>query len=139
MSTPFRPIPSPEKAPATSLIWSTNPFDLAAGHYFFVPQVGLNTGTFEWLSAPRPIVSPGTPFAPGNTDLQAWTRDAMLDPDWLRIGTDIVGGNTFNMAFSITGVNAVPEPSTWAMLILGFASIGFMAYRRKNKMALNAA
>jgi hypothetical protein len=36
----------------------TTPFDLAAGHYFFVPQVGLNTGTtgtFELLSAPRPI------------------------------------------------------------------------------------
>lgn len=28
-------------------------------------------------------------------------------------------------------VNAVPEPSTWAMLILGFAGIGFMTYRRK--------
>jgi hypothetical protein len=26
---------------------------------------------------------------------------------------------------------AVPEPSTWAMLILGFAGIGFMAYRRR--------
>jgi hypothetical protein len=27
---------------------------------------------------------------------------------------------------------AVPEPSTWAMMILGFAGIGFMAYRRRN-------
>jgi outer membrane lipase/esterase len=34
---------------------------------------------------------------------------------------------------------AVPEPSTWAMLILGFAGIGFMAYRRKAKPALMAA
>jgi len=34
---------------------------------------------------------------------------------------------------------AVPEPSTWAMMILGFAAIGFMAYRRKNKPALLAA
>jgi len=25
----------------------------------------------------------------------------------------------------------VPEPSTWAMMILGFAGVGFMAYRRK--------
>jgi hypothetical protein len=25
----------------------------------------------------------------------------------------------------------VPEPSTWAMMILGFAAVGFMAYRRK--------
>jgi hypothetical protein len=28
-------------------------------------------------------------------------------------------------------INGVPEPSTWAMMILGFAGIGFMAYRRK--------
>ena len=34
---------------------------------------------------------------------------------------------------------SVPEPSTWAMMILGFAGIGFVTYRRKNKMALNAA
>ncbi len=29
-------------------------------------------------------------------------------------------------------VQAVPEPSTWAMMILGFMGVGFMAYRRKN-------
>ena len=28
--------------------------------------------------------------------------------------------------------SAVPEPSTWAMMILGFAGVGFMAYRRKS-------
>jgi PEP-CTERM motif len=28
-------------------------------------------------------------------------------------------------------VNAVPEPSTWAMMILGFLSIGVIAYRKK--------
>jgi len=27
---------------------------------------------------------------------------------------------------------AVPEPSTWAMVILGFAGVGFMAYRRRS-------
>ena len=31
---------------------------------------------------------------------------------------------------------AVPEPSTWAMLIIGFAGIGFMAYRRKEQFRL---
>ena len=42
--------------------------------------------------------------------------------------------------FEISGLApAVPEPSTWAMMILGFAGVGFMAYRRKNKMALNAS
>jgi hypothetical protein len=31
-------------------------------------------------------------------------------------------------------VAAVPEPSSWAMMILGFAGVGFMAYRRKAKL-----
>jgi hypothetical protein len=49
------------------------PFDLAAGHYFFVPQVQLDNGDFLWLSAARPIGAFGsTPFA---GDLQTWIRD----------------------------------------------------------------
>ena|SRR6202012_1494622 len=40
----------------------------------------------------------------------------------------------------VTVSAAVPEPSTWAMLILGFASIGFMAYRRRRStLALRVA
>jgi hypothetical protein len=79
------------------------PFDLPADHYFFVPQVLLqgHASNFLWLSAPRPIEAPGTPFLP---DLQSWIRNADLDPDWLRIGADIVGGTTFNASFSLSGV-----------------------------------
>jgi hypothetical protein len=33
-------------------------------------------------------------------------------------------------------IAAVPEPSTWAMLLIGFAGIWFAAYRRKSKPAL---
>jgi len=36
-------------------------------------------------------------------------------------------------------VTAVPEPSTWAMLILGFAGIGVLAYRRRSRPAVMAA
>jgi hypothetical protein len=43
------------------------------------------------------------------------------------------------ISFFTAEVSAVPEPSTWAMMILGFAGIGFMAYRRKNAMSVNAA
>jgi hypothetical protein len=49
-------------------------------------------------------------------------------------------GNTGNIGalappgFPPPGVNgSVPEPSTWAMMILGFFGIGLMAYRRKSK------
>jgi len=79
------------------------PIDLPPGHYFFVPQVTLASGNFLWLSSARPIVDPGTQFTP---DLQAWVRTGRLAPDWLRVGTDIVGGNpapTFNMSFLLEG------------------------------------
>lgn len=37
-------------------------------------------------------------------------------------------------SFSVTNVtSAVPEPSTWAMMILGFCGVGFMAYRKKQQ------
>jgi hypothetical protein len=32
---------------------------------------------------------------------------------------------------------SVPEPSTWAMMLLGFAGLGFMAYYKKKNAALN--
>lgn len=35
-------------------------------------------------------------------------------------------------------VSAVPEPSTWAMMILGFAGIGFLTYRRRQTAAIAA-
>jgi hypothetical protein len=42
------------------------------------------------------------------------------------------GGGSFTFS-STTVVTPVPEPSTWAMMILGFVGLGFMAYRRKDK------
>jgi hypothetical protein len=112
----------------------STPFDLPGDHYFFVPQVLLNNGgDFFWLSASRPISGPGTtPFPPGVTDLQAWTRDAALDPDWLRVGTDIVGGATpptFNTAFSLDGT-VVPEPTTEITMLAGLLLIG-LGWRRQ--------
>jgi PEP-CTERM motif len=108
----------------------TSPFLLPADHYFFVPQVQLSSGNFYWLSTARP-----GPIFVG--DLQSWIRNTNLDPDWLRIGTDIVGGTTpptFNAAFSLDGqtVPSVPEPGTLALLGLGIASLGFSRRRKSN-------
>jgi hypothetical protein len=106
------------------------PLTLGADHVFFRPEVNLGSaGDFLWLSAPKPIVAPGTPFSP---DLQTWTRTdgaGALAPDWSRIGTDITNEGPFNAAFSLTGL-VVPEASTWAMMLLGFAGLGYAAFRR---------
>jgi PEP-CTERM motif len=54
-------------------------------------------------------------------------------------GTYVYTYDTGLAADSLTvQIGAVPEPSTWAMMILGFAGVGFMAYRRTAKPALIA-
>jgi choice-of-anchor C domain-containing protein len=45
----------------------------------------------------------------------------------------------FGPALDDVSVTAVPEPSTWAMMILGFLSVGFAAYRRKAKPSFRIA
>ena len=101
----------------------TNQFSLPAGHYFFVPQVDVSSGDFFWLSTAAPPLFTG--------DLQAWIRNANLDPDWLRQGTDIVGGGVsapkFNESFSVNGV--LPDSGSTALL---FASAtGVLVYLRR--------
>ena len=114
------------------------PFLLPPDHYFFVPQVEVTTasGEFMWLSSVRPIVAPGTPFAP---DLQSWTRDDnnTIAPDWLRVGTDIVGGvtpPTFNAAFTLTGT-VIPEPTEASLLAAGLIALAWR-FRRNRSSAL---
>lgn len=60
-------------------------------------------------------------LALGSYSLQVFYAD--------RARTDAVFG------LDLTGatVSGVPEASTWAMMVLGFAGVGFIAYRRKNK------
>src|SRR5262245_46829540 len=84
----------------------TNPIVLPSGQYFFRPEVLLTSGDFRYLSSLRPNPG-GTALKPY---LQAWIRNSRLAPDWLRIGTDIIGG-AFNMAFSLTGAT-VPDVGT---------------------------
>jgi hypothetical protein len=74
-------------------------------------------------------------------------RDAMgLNTGYgaeLGVSTFVAGGYTLADSqgsigadyTSFVAVSGVPEPSTWAMMLLGFAGLGFLAYRRKSKPA----
>jgi len=97
--------------------------------------------TFPALNGGNPVVD-----APGPTGFVATTVNvnnpgaAGLYAFTLQYG-ECCGGAA-NLDFTVNGldpVSAVPEPSTWAMLIVGFAAVGFMARRRKSKPALMTA
>lgn len=65
---------------------------------------------------------------------------ATIDPMFSLSPDDAVN---FHLVYSpglVTDISSpVPEPSTWAMMLAGFAGVGFIAYRRKSKPALLAA
>ncbi len=108
---------------------------LEAGQYFFVPRVAFDEpgpngdiAEFYWLSSAKPIDASGTPF---DGDLQSWIRDEDLQPDWLRVGTDVIGAGAFNAAFTLDGetVDAdVPLPAPVALMTLGL--LGFTLRKR---------
>ena len=47
--------------------------------------------------------------------------------------------NPYGPVIGDVSISAVPEASTWAMMILGFLGIGSVAYRRKSGAALRVA
>jgi hypothetical protein len=111
------------------------PFVLGADHVFFRPEVDLGSaGDFLWLSAPKPIVPPGTPF---NPDLQTWIRNdgpGALGPDWSRIGTDITMQGPFNASFSLSGT-VVPVPGSATLAGIGLATLAGWHWRRRRKIS----
>lgn len=54
-------------------------------------------------------------------------------------GTGAIANGDFHFRITPPLVTGIPEPSTWAMMILGFFGVGFMAYRRKSQASLRLA
>jgi hypothetical protein len=121
------------------LFQSITPVTLAAGNYYLM---GYGPTTYLWEHNSYIDSSNPDTFNTGGGLVSfveaAWSGGS--DPAGTLPGNTFGPGNpdffsSANMQFS-----AVPEISTWAMLLLGFAGLGFMTYRRKqNGPALQAA
>ena len=124
------------------------PSNSPPGYYTFEIATGANGLPTSWH-----IYSNSIPTLLGAETCNHPPFCSRDDTEVLPIGgTDPNGGENFNdpgkwrivddedqNSYRHHHVSAVPEPSTWAMMILGFAGIGFTAYRRKNKAASMAA
>jgi hypothetical protein len=59
--------------------------------------------------------------------------DHIFDPG----GNGVIGNYYLSVLFpegaNLVQISAVPEPSTWAMLLLGFVGISFVSYKRSRK------
>jgi hypothetical protein len=100
---------------------------------------GANQNTPSVTNVSNPSALPGTPnfflsFYDENDKLGArnGTTGIIAFDDGGGRGAD---GDYDDLVVRFT-VTAVPEPTTWAMMLLGFAGIGLLAYRRKSKLAL---
>lgn len=97
-------------------------YDITSNRVSFGDVFGFVT-TNPPASIVAPFFTPGEQLAFGPITALLLLGEATVGP----------GGN---VRFSATGdpiaIASVPEPSTWAMIVLGFAGIGFVAYRRKD-------
>jgi PEP-CTERM motif len=59
--------------------------------------------------------------------------------NWAAAGGGIVLRGLGSSRFIPTGVSSVPEPSTWAMILVGFAGLGFVSYRASRRGAARLA
>ncbi len=62
-------------------------------------------------------------------------NNLVIDGSAYTYGPDIQPAFVFDLFFNLPDgfvITGIPEPSTWAMLLIGFASIGFITYRRRS-------
>jgi hypothetical protein len=93
-------------------------------------KITSTAGTFDFTVASLGI-SPGNgnqAFAQYVTFTTSGPSETILSAAFSSPGNDAFEVANFQVA-------AVPEASTWAMMVLGFFGVGIMAYRRKTKSA----
>ena len=80
------------------------------------------------------VIGPVAASANCGADCQGFGGSAILTAGNYYLDLTGTGGGSAGYGGTLsTSVSAVPEPSTWAMMILGFFGVGFMAYRRRNQ------
>jgi hypothetical protein len=94
--------------------------------------------TFNYVSGPSTGVT--VDLTSGIFALQTFTFDQNNLTSVFFTPTTTQGPSMQFNDVGLSGISSpVPEPSTWSMLLLAFAGVGFMVYRSKPKAGIDAA
>ncbi len=90
---------------------------------------GLHTAPLASLTFAQFVAAVGST---GIMDLTIDVDSSFVGKQQMLVSDFNINGEHFALAAP------APEPSTWAMMILGFAGVGFMAYRRRSRAPIAA-
>ena len=141
-----------EKWTLSNGVWSLD-YTLQAGligDTYSVPGWNFEETTIGLRNLTAKVNADGTVTFWATTSTSSDSGDNGADPNEIVEITDALGdtsrptGETFSvfdgpvagLRYGGVAFAAAPEPSTWAMLLLGFAGLGFVGYRKRSALSL---
>ena len=102
------------------------------GNYELFKADGTNLVTLPLAIVPPLPPFPGSPPFPG-LETTGFTSTLPTGSYYFEfvVTSGSVSGDFFTGVVATKSVSAVPETTTWAMMLMGFLGVGFVAYRRK--------
>jgi hypothetical protein len=79
-------------------------------------------------------INVGTADAPVLDDVDLWFNGIGAPPGTEGFGVAVMADGATPVVLDYVA-GSVPEPATWAMMLLGFAGLGFLGYRRSGRLA----
>jgi hypothetical protein len=154
ISGPGSPIYEFDMSVASGVTYNIDPL-MAHGYIY---QIGAGDPNFASVELPN--IGNLNDYSLYLWENGKWEFDALLAPDTLfnfgpggvnefeilgiNPGVDASNGNGFVTQVSFVGGGSftgsmtavVPEPSTWAMLVLGFAGLGYASHRARSRLSI---
>ncbi len=131
--------------PSAGYTFSFDPFSPPEGTLgiIFITLTNLTTNTVVYSNSTEDLTTtsfsvPGSDFAPGDSyveELVFSTRDEVTDPPCTGPEGQCpsLGEIGWDSRTEVLFTTGVPEPSTWAMLLIGFGGLGYAAFRRRSR------
>ncbi|SHM37477.1 PEPxxWA-CTERM sorting domain-containing protein [Bradyrhizobium lablabi] len=120
-----------------SSLGHSSSFTISTPQLFFAEKADAQITSLSNTSIPLSLTSPFTYTVQAGDTSSGSIRYQTTDFNgFFELVFADLSPTSLTVTVAESSLAAVPEPSTWAMMILGFCGLGFMTYRRKSKPAL---